>query len=147
MSENHMLTADEILAADDIEEKVIDVPEWNGQVTIRALNLRQIANIAQKSIKRNAAGQDETSREVSVIMTLAEGMIDPKLTPDQAKKMATKSASAVTRIVQAINALGPTQAAVEDADKSVWDESDAPIPIRFSPGIGDDVGQARNGDG
>src|SRR6187551_3218851 len=100
-----MLTADDIWAADDIEEKVIDVPEWGGSVKIRALTLKQIANVAMKAIRTNAQGVQETQRELSVIMTLQEGMIEPKLSPQEARKLSEKSATAVTRIVQAINAL------------------------------------------
>lgn len=144
----HMLSAEDIWAADDIEEKVIDVPEWGGQVKIRALNLRQIANIAQRSIKRNPqTGQDETSRETSVIMTLQEGMIEPKLSPQDARRLSEKSAGAVTRIVQAINAMGATPEAVDEADKSPWQESDAPVPIRAGAGVGDDVAPTQFGNG
>jgi hypothetical protein len=148
----YVLTAEEILAAEDIEEKWIDVPEWRkadgtpGRVKIRALSLRQIANVAQRSVRRNPqTGQDETNREMSVIMTLQEGMVDPKLTPDQARKMPLKSAAAVTRIVQAINALGPTPEAVDEADKSLWEESDAPVPIRVGAGVGHDPQASDNG--
>jgi hypothetical protein len=152
MSESNILSADEIWASDDIEEKVIEVPEWRtksgepGSVKIRALSLRQIAGIAQKSIKRNPqTGQDETSREQSVILTLLEGMIEPKLSPADARRMADKSAGAVTRIVQAINALGSTPEAVDEAEKSLWPESDAEVPVPIGSRARDDVGAVDNG--
>ena len=141
------LSADDIWAADDIEEKVIDVPEWGGSVKIRALTLKQIANVAMKAIRTNAQGVQETQRELSVIMTLQEGMIEPKLTPQEARKLSEKSATAVTRIVQAINALGPTPEAVDEADKSLWSESDAPVPIRAGAGTGYDVAAPDLGNG
>jgi hypothetical protein len=149
MSENepvHILSADEIWAAKDIEEKVLEVPEWNGSVRIRALSLRQIANVAQRSIRRNPqTGQDETSREQSVILTLLEGMIEPKLSSQDARRMAEKSAGAVTRIVQAINAFGPTPEAIDEADKSVWPEPDAALPIPIGARARDDLGPSDNG--
>jgi hypothetical protein len=142
----HILSAEDIWAAKDIEEKTIEVPEWGGSVKIRALNLRQIANVAQKSIRRNPqTGQDETSRELSVILTLQEGMVEPKLSPQDARRLADKSAAAVTRIVQAINALGPTAEAVDEADKSLWPEPDAPISISVGARARDDVGPSDNG--
>jgi hypothetical protein len=142
----HILSADEIWAAKDIEEKTIEVPEWGGSVKIRALSLHQIAGIAQKAIRTNPqTGRDEMNREVSMVLTLQEGMLEPKLSPQDARRLAEKSAGAVTRIVQAINALGATEEAVDEADKSVWPEPDAPLPVRVGTRVGHDVGTSDNG--
>ena len=142
----HILSEDEILAAEDIKEDFVEVPEWGGSVKIRGLDLRQIANVASKSIRRNPqTGQDETNRELSVLYTLQEGMIEPKLSPAGLRAMAKKSAAAVTKVVAAINALGPTQQAVDEADKSTWPEPNAPIPIPIGAGVGHDMETSANG--
>jgi hypothetical protein len=47
--------------------------------------------------------------------------------------------------VQAINALGATEEAVDEADKSVWPEPDAPLPVRVGTRVGHDVGTSDNG--
>ena len=142
----HILTAEEIWAADDIKEELVDVPEWGGQVRVRALTLAQIANVAQRSVKRNPrTNQDETDRELSVAMTLIEGMIEPKVTWADYPKLRERSATAVTRIVQAINALGPTSEAIDEADKRIWPELNPEIPVRVGPRVGNDVEPSHNG--
>jgi len=141
-----LLTADEIWAAEDIEERDVDVPEWHGRVRVRALTLRQIANVASKSIRRNPqSGQDETNREMTMLMTLVEGMVSPRLTLQEARRMSEKNAGPVSRIVKAINDLGITPEAIDEADKSVWAESDAPIPISASARTGYDASPLANG--
>lgn len=142
----HVLTAAEILAADDIEERWIDVPEWKGRVKIRALTLKQMAAAASRATRRNPqTGQDEINRELAALYTLQEGMVDPKLSPQDAKQVGNKNAGVVSRIVQAINAMGPTQEAVDEAEKSPSEESDAPLPIRIGTGAGHDSAAPDNG--
>ena len=143
-----LLTADDIWDADDIQEQTIEVPEWGGSVRVRALSLAQIARIAQKSIKTNAQGQTETSRELSVMMTLHEGMVEPKLSlEDCRRRLGGKSAAAVTRIVQAINAMGATPEAIDEADKSLWSEPDAAISVPVGARIEDDASPIDTGNG
>lgn len=146
------LSVDDILAAEDIEEKWIDVPEWPkngkpGRVKIRPLNLRQLSAVARRASRKNPAGQDEIDRELMVVFTLLEGMVMPKLTAESAKKLSLKSAGAVSRIAAAINALGVTPEAIDEADKSVWDEADIAVPVSVGARASYDSAPAASGNG
>lgn len=146
MSDETFLTADEILAADDIPEDTVEVPEWGGKVRVRGLTLKQLSAIAQKAIRRNPqTGQDETNREISVLLTIQAGMVNPKLSNQQLQRLSEKSGAATTRVLQAINALGPTPEAVSEAEKSFFVEPDAPIPVRIGARAGNDLGPSDNG--
>lgn len=121
----HILSADEIWAAHDIREHVVEVPEWGGSVRVRALNLKQISAIAAATTKRNPrTGQDDLDREQMMLRTLIEGIIEPPLSMADATKLQEKSAAVVSRIVQAISELGPTEEAINGAAKSDAPELD-----------------------
>jgi len=114
-----MLSAADIWAAKDIREEEVEVPEWGGSVRVRGLDLVQIAAVADAATKLNRrTGRDEADRKLLMLYTLIEGVVEPKLSYDDAAQLEKKSAVAVTRIVQAINALGPTEDAVNGATKS-----------------------------
>ena len=134
------LSADDIWSADDIREETIEVPEWHGSVRIRALTLEQIANLATKVTRRTPGGQDIVDRELSVALTLVYGMIEPKLTELDVQRLKSKSASAVTRIVMAINALGVTDEAINGAAKSPASGLDDALSILASSRVRDDEG-------
>ena len=142
MEEEHqpaMLSADDIWAAHDIREDVVSVPEWGGNVRIRALTLEQMATLANRATKRQPNGQEAIDRETSVALTLVYGMIEPKLSEKDVPKLLAKSANAVTRIVQAITALGVTDEAVTDAAKSDAAKRNGQIPVLPGAGTGDDT--------
>lgn len=136
------LSAENIWNADDLQEADLIVPEWpqNGQpgkVRVRGLDLEQMASLADRCSRRNpATGQDIIDRELSVILTVVYGMVEPKLTEADAAKLKKKSANAVTRIVQAINALGPTAGAIENATKSDAAQRDDPLSVFTGAGTG-----------
>lgn len=140
MEHEHMLSADDIWAVDDIREDVIDIPEWRGKVRIRALTLEQAAMLASKVARRGPNGQDTIDRAMSVLLTLIYGMIEPKLNELDAQRLSEKSASVVTRIVQAINALGVTDEAVNGAAKSDAAELHGALSILTGARAGDDAG-------
>ncbi len=141
--ETRMLSAADIWAADDIHEETLRIPEWNGgSVRIRALTLEQMAHLATRSTRSNpiAGRPDIIDRELSVALTLVYGMIEPKLTEADVPKLLAKSAAAVTRIVQAINALGVTEDAVSDAAKSDASQRNGALSVFTGTGTGDDAG-------
>src|SRR5690349_19807671 len=114
--QSEFLSADEIWSADDIREQTVEVPEWPrrdgspGKVRVRGLTLEQMSSLANKASRRNpTGGADIVDRELSVALTLVYGMVSPKLAEADVKKLREKSAAAITRIVQAISALGPTE--------------------------------------
>lgn len=138
--DSDFLSADEIWNADDIREETVDIPEWHGKVRIRALTLEQMSILATKVTRRAPNGQDTIDRELSVALTLIYGMIEPKLSEFDAHRLSAKSAGAVTRIVQAINALGMTEDAVNGAAKSAAPERNGALSILAGARVGDDAG-------
>ena len=138
---DEFLSADELLDYDDIHEEVLTVPEWgNRKVKIRALTLQQIAAAANKSSERNPrTGQDVLDREKMVAYTVIYGLVQPKLTLDALERLRFKSAAALTRIAAAINALGPTEEAVDSALKSDAVELNGTFSILPGPRTGDDA--------
>lgn len=144
-SETRRLTKADILAADDIEELDVAVPQWGGTVRIRALTMLQVSNCRKRSMRRDPrTGQDEQDQELTIALLLSESLVDPPHTLPEAQAMLTKSAKAVSHIVRAINeASGLTEAAITEADKSNGARPDAGIRVR--PGVG--VEDAARGDG
>lgn len=97
------VTAEAILAAQDLPEVDVPTPEWGGSVRVRALTMGEVLEI------RKATGLDE--RQV-VIQTLALGFVHPALTVQQAEALLSKSGMVAQRVLQAINSLngqGPGQ--------------------------------------
>lgn len=142
-----ILTASEIWAVEDTPERTIEIPEWKGSVRIRGLTLQQIANVADKSTRRNPrTNVDEQDRELLAAYTIIEGMIEPKLQLADIARIRTRAATAITRIMQAITSLGATEESVQDADKSPGNELDASLSIFPGSGIGHDAGRVSEAD-
>jgi hypothetical protein len=117
--ESEFLTEDELLDFDDIKEEDLIIPEWgNKKVRIRGLTLEQMAAAVAKGTRRDARGVETVDREAVIALTLAYGMVKPKISPQNVARLKAKSAGAITRISAAINALGPTSDAIEEAAKS-----------------------------
>lgn len=93
------LTFEQIAAADDITEKIVDVPEWNGKVLVKSLSKRKMDVIHEKS--RNADG--ELDQERVEMMIFCTGMIQPRVTAEQYEVMRDRSATAWMRIYKAIS--------------------------------------------
>jgi len=137
---DNFLTAEELWAADDIREDTLFVPEWGKRVRLRALTLEQMAQLANKATRRGSNGQDIIDRELSVALTVIYGMVEPKLTEADSHRLSEKSANAITRIVQAINALGATEDAVNGAVKSDASELNGALSIFTGTRVENDEG-------
>lgn len=101
-----MLTADQILDAPDLEEKFVHVPEWGGDVKIRAFS-----KAAQQQLRRDATvitiganGKPEEDVDSNKLerLSFVAGVIEPVFAADQADRLAEKSAKAFDRVLKAI---------------------------------------------
>jgi hypothetical protein len=72
-------------------------------------------------------------------------MVEPKLTVADVPKLKLKSAKAITRIVNAIANLGPTEDGLEEAEKSVQNGSDSGIRVFPGGSAGHDGGAVAAG--
>lgn len=136
------LTEDELLGFDDIHEHEVEIPEWGGRkVLVRGLTLEQMASLATRVSKPNPrGGPDVVDREQMMMLTLHYGMVQPKISLENLPRLKEKSAAAVTRIVQAINALGPTEEAIADATKSDAPQLNGKVPVLAGSGTETDEG-------
>lgn len=95
------LTLEGILKAKDVIEKEIDVPEWEGKVKVRTLSLS-----GRYAINEYAMINDGKLKKVDPIRfaaaTLTHGLIEPKVTFEEALKIAEKNAEVVESILGAI---------------------------------------------
>jgi len=120
-----MLTLEQLMAlpkASDVTE-VVEVPEWNGTVTIRALSL------AQRNEMLMAVSEDDardTERWNSLVLQAA--FVDPVLTYDQAVQIGRLALGPVTRLLDKIWDLsgltpagGLSKKAVDDAEAAFRD--------------------------
>jgi len=72
-----ILTADEIWAAKDIEERTVPVPQWGGAVRIRTLSQKQSAELRRKAQRINpATKQSELDNEALEQLLFIEGVVE-----------------------------------------------------------------------
>lgn len=123
------LSAEDIWAARDIAEEVVEMPEWGGRVKIRALTIRKSLELqkqAQVWNQRTRSYDQDTDK--LYMLLLLHGIVEPALTLDDLERLAEKSAVSTTRIVTAIQRVsGLSEEAVREADKSVRQESTASV--------------------
>ena len=92
-----VLSVDEIIAANDLVEKTLEVPEWKGSVTIRGLGYGEFVTIRESA---NVGGQQD--ERIFGRLLLAASFVDPVLTEDQADALFNKSSAAVLRLTTEI---------------------------------------------
>src|SRR5262245_58166648 len=88
------LTSEQILAAKDLEEEVIDVPEWGGQVRVRALSYADLRIIRDKATKNG-----EFDLGVFEIEMVGAACIEPVFRKDQLLALPAKNRVPIARIV------------------------------------------------
>lgn len=94
------LTFDQIHAAKDITEKVVDISEWDGSVLVRSISKRQMDAILKASVDPKTGESDSATLEKMVICT---GLVEPSLTAEQYDELKDKTASAWMKIYKAIS--------------------------------------------
>jgi hypothetical protein len=124
-----ILSAAEVLAADDIEEKTLFVKQWNGGVKIRTLSQKQAGELRKRATRTNlVTKQSEIDNEALEAMLFIEGVVDPKFTMADYGKLQEKSMAAMSYVLKEImKASGLSDEAVTDATKS--DEESADVEV------------------
>jgi hypothetical protein len=139
-----ILNKDQIWAADDIQERVVLIPQWEGgEVRIRSLTLEQVATIRAHAVK-TVKGKEEVDARLQMAGLLCEGIVEPEFDFNEAQRLMRKSSAAVSLIVQAINEVsGLLPDAVAEADKSDGEGSGSGIRVLPIEGARDDTRPAR----
>ena len=103
-----ILTADALLAADDLKTEVVNVPEWGGAVKVRGL---------KKGEWDKAQAEDDEVKGNSFLLSC--GILEPELTPEQVDQLREKSLLAVNKLETAIiRCSGMDLGGLEAAEKS-----------------------------
>lgn len=136
------LTKSEILAADDIEERDVDVPKWGGTVRIRTFSKRKADEMRkQATLKDRATGKETVDRDKLEALLFVEGVIDPQFDLNDYEQLLEKSDTAVSVILKAIiEASGLSEAAVDAAYKSPERQPRDGIRVLPQPGAENDAG-------
>lgn len=87
------LSLEQILGADDLEERDVFIEAWGGSVRIRALSRATVRRINRQGV------DDPDSVEKSL---LCQGMVSPVISPTSYDKLDAKRAGAVEQIIAAI---------------------------------------------
>ena len=124
------LTADDILAADDIKMEAVPVPEWGGKVRVRGFDVRTANDLRrQATIKNPRTNEERVDNDRLEALMFCAGVVDGKGEPlftmaqyPQIQKKAAKPFNAVLAAVLAASGIG--EAAAQAAAKSAPDASD-----------------------
>lgn len=92
------LTLKEIIAVDDSEFEVVDVPEWGGQVKLGSMTMgeRDAYEVAIYQMKEK--GGDTAALENVRSRLVAASLVEPKLEKKDVVKLAKKNAKIVSRL-------------------------------------------------
>jgi hypothetical protein len=99
-----MLSRDDILAADDIETEIIDVPEWGGKVMVRSMTGAQRdqweASMMERRGRRMVPNTFNVRAKLAVWCIVGENG-ERVFTDADAVKLGAKSAAAINRVYEA----------------------------------------------
>lgn len=101
---NKTLTFDEILATRDLAIQEVEVPSWGGKIKIQ-----ELTKAARDRLAKEATVNGQVDSDRLQVLMLAECIVEPKITAEQAQQLWEKSAAAVDKILFAIldiNGLG-----------------------------------------
>ncbi|NOZ27960.1 MAG: hypothetical protein GXP39_07910 [Chloroflexi bacterium] len=114
-----ILSVEQVLEAPDLEERVIEVPEWGGAVRIRSFS-----KATQQELRKKATVKGEIDGDRLEMLMFIHGVVDPAFTEEHYELLRKKSAGAIDRVLRAILELsGLTREAVEEAKRSFPEES------------------------
>lgn len=117
-----ILTAQQIIDAQDITETTIPIPEWGGEVVVRSVSYRRLSSMKNYARKMQEAGQEVDEDYVEKEMVRI-GLVNPEMTADQVEKMWDKSSVALMKILKAV--MG-----VSNADEDSQKEAEKSLPDR-----------------
>ena len=124
-----ILSADEIFAVNDIEERTVPVPQWGGAVVIRSLTQEQAGKLRKKATyKDRVTKQDLIDNDMLEAMLFTESIVQPKFSLDDYEKLQQKSMAVMAMLMREImSASGLSDESVKEATKSAEDGSDVDV--------------------
>lgn len=117
-----ILTKEQILAADDLPRESVEVPEWGGEVLVRALTAGERDAFEAELTERRGKQIEVNLRDVRAKLcsrAICDGDGKRLFTDQEVQTLAAKSASALTRVFEVAQRLsGLTGADVEALTKN-----------------------------
>lgn len=117
-----ILNREQILAANDVKTRVVEVPEWGGSVIVRGLtSLERDRAIARMMNDKNQVDLNRLGefRVMIAAMAMIDEQGNPLFTEKDVDLLGKKSWSAIERISDAVLELsGMTQASLEQLEKN-----------------------------
>lgn len=119
MAAKKILTAEAILACDDIVREEVDVPEWGGSVRIRSFSRRQLHELTRKA----TVGKEVNAEKLDMLLFI-NGVEEPTFDESHMGQLSDKSAGVLQTVLGRIMALsGLDPDAAEKAEASFPKES------------------------
>lgn len=133
-----ILTIEQITNADDLPTKVLDVPEWGGEVKIRQLTVQQKADVRVQAVVNDQV--DDTKLELGL---LVEAVVEPNLSYEHLGILRGKNADVVDRILTEVFTLSALdEEAVARQRREFPGEAGELDGVPSSSEAGDDPAQA-----
>ena len=96
--EPRILTYEDIIAAEDIRNSTLEVPEWGGAVRLRTFT--KDVELRMRAEARGPGG-DVDSEKLEMLM-LVYGIIEPEMTYEMVPHLRTKNAAVIDKILTEI---------------------------------------------
>jgi len=133
---SRILSVEEILAAPDIEERIVECPEWGGSVRVRSFTKLQINRMSeQASVEKRNRQTGQMVKEVDSDrlndLMFREGVVDPTFSDEQMIQLRAKNAAPILRITKAIlelSGLGSDSAAQAESAFPAGRREEVPVP-------------------
>jgi len=133
----HILSVEEILAAQDLKEEIVPCPEWGGAVKIRAYTLAARRKIRDQAFRKDGTlDMDEYEK-----LRWLNAVIEPRFTEAQYEQLAAKAAAPFNRVQEAISRIADYNLeAVRDAARTFREGPGEEAPARAGADVGEDRG-------
>jgi hypothetical protein len=110
---NKRLSAQEILASSNLQEKEIEVSQWGGSVMIR-----EFSKGTQQQIRKEATMADVVDVDKLELLMFIHGVIDPIFSEQDYFSLREKSAVAIDTVLKEIMAIsGLNETAIKETEK------------------------------
>ena len=107
-----ILSVEQILTANDIVERTVEVPQWGGAVRIRGLTKGQHQQLRKRATSRSQVDTDRLE-----MLLFSESVIEPRFTLEQVNQLKDKAAAPFETVLRAVlEANGLADGAVEQAE-------------------------------
>jgi hypothetical protein len=110
-----LLSADDLAKVLDLEERVLDIEEWNGSIKLRAFTIDERDKILAQCTEKDGTAPDG---KLLIRLLVVHGVVEPRFTMDQVSRMAFIVVERVAKEVMQLNGMmkkeGASAATVAD---------------------------------